>query len=454
MAKEEEKVIPVYEHYKRYIQALVRDKREPAPAWPWSACSSCYTSVDAGWSEVFHRLPGQLLGDSFLAPSRLRKSGLAVWDAAVSAGDPMIRTPGSRRPEEVKAFMSINDYYQNVMWPAVAHGTPNPYVVAADHLPFGPQLLELAHARAHQQGDKGYRKSGWWHSYAGTTYLFAKACAEIITARVYGLPIDPNADNMLPFGIVVCPSPRVGFKENQPFLQVLADEAKRHIDKVGAYVCVSVTPGYDPRAVLDDVDSQMSEDDWWSYQPRFFSVVGWETPAGLMCRDLCEPHRVGWEKVYKKKAFTAPAADLMPPTTLDDYITEAKHKIEIPEGYGSIESWVARLQHVNGYDRTPELPCRSCVMFHPSVQNGLKAPAKWRIYSNEVPRWLRGRVEEKDSEKVLTDHKQKLTKAFKVIAKKKAGGSARAYRSRAARKRRGWEEHLREERKREKRRRQ
>lgn len=454
MAEQEQEVNSVYEHYRLYVKEMVKDKRAPAPAWPWTSSNRCSTNIEPAWHDVFKKLPGDLLGASWLAPSSLRESGFALWDAACAAGEPTIRTKGIRRPEEVAPFLSINGYYHSVMWPAVARSEPDPYVLAADKMCHGEEILNLAHVRAHQLGDCGYRKSGWWHSYAGTAYLFAKACAELVTAKVYDLPINPNAENMLPYGIAAYPSPKIGFKENQPYLQVLADEAKRHVDNICAYVCVSITPGYDPLMILDDADSRASEDDWWSYQPRFFRVVGWETPVGLMCRDLCEPHRIGWEKVYKKKAFTAPVVDLLPAQTLPEYIAEAAEKLPLQEGYSSIESWAQRLEHVRGYDRTPELPCRSCVMFHPSVQNGLKAPAKWRIYSNEVPRWLRGKVEETDNEKVLSEHKTKLTKAFKVIERRKAGGGVRAFRKRAAGKRRRWEEHLREERKREKRRRQ
>ena len=105
----------MYEHYKLYINSLIQEKREPAPAWPWTVCNRCSESEDPNWREVFKRMPVELMGDSFLAPSGLRNSGLAIWDAAVAAGTPMMRTEGIRRPEEMKTHLKINDYYQKEM---------------------------------------------------------------------------------------------------------------------------------------------------------------------------------------------------------------------------------------------------------------------------------------------------------------------------------------------------
>lgn len=450
-----------YEHYRLFVGELTKTIVEPAPAWPWSACRRCSVSEDPGWAEVTRHAPISLLGEhKFLESSKIRRTGMALWDAAVAAGVPAVRIGGRGTPraEEVSPCMSVNSYYEDQMWKKVATGKSDDFIVRLDRIGLGKKILDLAHIRAHQQGDCGYRKSGWWSSYQATTYSFACAIAELTVAQAYDLPVDLNAENVLPYGIVAYPSLRLGYKgRRNPYLQVPTADSKKHVDRVGAYVCVSVEPGHDPVAILDGVDSKRHEKDWWSYQPKIGTVVGWDTPAGVLCRDLARPIRVGWESVYNKKSFTVPSSDLLPPPTLHDYLEEAReHWGALPDTYLPVSWWTYNRDEVVGVDRTPRLPCHSCVMFHPTVDGGLRAPAKWLVYSNETPKALKGQVEEQDHEKVLKAHRKALTKAFRTVIKEKQESSRCSrteYQRESAVLRNSWEGRLRLERAKETRRR-
>lgn len=447
--------------YGEFLRGVMGDKVHPAPAFPWGGCNKCSSSEDRGWAEVFKSHPCDLLEDGFLSVSSKRSSGMAAWDAAVACGAMSHRlepVPGvERRTEDVPTVCNTNEFYRSGIWKCIADGVHSPYVVDLEDSAYPEMLLDFAHTLAHVRGDVGYRKSGYWHTYCATSYFFAEAAAEIAVATAFDLPVDFNRYPILPYGIRALPSPRIGFNERRPAMQLPVDVAKNDVDKIGAYVCVSVEPGHDPISHLEDVDSKVSDNDWWSYQPRKLVLVGWDTPLGLCSRDLTSMSRVGWEPTFKRKAFTEPCDDLMPITSLQSYLEEAKGT---PPGdsFKPLSWWVENSSLLSGRTRTPFLPCTSCLLFHPSVDNGLRAPAKWRIFSNEIPRWVDKKGLELDNSKVLKDHKELLKKALKSVwrSKMRYVGTApdvAAFKRLRASRRRLWDAHIKEERKKWKRRR-
>lgn len=408
------------------------------PTYPWIANPRVGLHRPA-WDVIKETPSVDLLPDNPLQKSPYREGGYAMWDfIAKNARTNMRRALSDRDPVPVDQLTPTRGGF-NQQWMSymasryLSHADDDTgYIIDMLKEPhIGARILDVAHAITHMRADKHIAKTDFWSQYMTLSQGFLQAIAEVSFAKSMLLPINLFADDpaeVLPYGIRVVPSTRVGFSVRKPYLQVPYSKYTEP-DKTLIFACVAVDIGTDPVSVSMGTQGVDKDHDCWSYQPRRTYVVGWETAAWAYSQDLCRTERVGWSKPEERISFTMTGADLLPPTVLHKYLRLATDELGAPgKEYIHINEWLeGKVEQMNRLEAcTQTLPCRSCLLFNHQAHEGIRAaPYQW--YSPKGYKYTPHKV--LHEMKVYETALRKSMRLVESAKAKKYGKGYRPYRS-------------------------
>ena len=378
-----------------------------------------------------------LYPDDPFAPSKYREGGYAMWDFIVRNGRTTMRKavsvndskPVFQLAGQLPAEAS-NTWWSQHVYEGYMRNQLDDCEMVMDMIKC-PGLLTAAHALAHLRTDQDLPGLGFWKSYTFSSRAFLQAAAELLVAKSYDLPLNPFAppDKVLPYGIAVRPTQRIGFTNHKPLLQE-DYSIDTVIDQTFAYVSVAVEVGQDPLEML--LPGAESPYDHLAYQPRRLFVVGWTLAPWLFGQGLYWPEQLGWRQEFVRGAFTASCDDLFVPQSLSTYLEAARSRFQLDADYKPLDEWEDQLRALIGVTRP--LPCPCCLLFNTQVQHGLQlAPTSW------------ARAAKYNKEKILEYEKQ-LKKALKLVDSAKLAHYGKAWRRHRATRRRLYVPVLRERR--------
>jgi len=369
-----------------------------------------------------------LIPQYFSQPSSLRANGYKMWDFIIASQAQGVRqkaTPIKFSSVEPLKAKPTNDYWSSTVWKKYVYQDDGAldslkYFVDFTKVAESFKMIDLAAQVAYRKGDKVLRSSDYWDDHASNSYYFAKALAEIVTAKVLNLPLDFTKEEPLPYGIAVRPSLRVGFTaETSPLLQeYLVD--RMPIDQNLVYICVALEVGADPK-ILTTRSKNISQSCAWSYLPQKAFLVGWETAAWVTFSKLTSVDRIGWTNVSgAKEALTTHCRDLLPACSLNKAIADLSCNTAIPDTYKPLEYWLSS----DFYKQYTEVvPCTSCFLVNPNTESNVAHTP----YHKKFIKWAKkGEVKSAD-ELALEDYKRNLFVAFNSIRKARREFYAESY---------------------------
>jgi hypothetical protein len=300
------------------------------------------------------------------------------------------------------------------------------YVVDLVMEDFGPRILQIAHAVAHEQVDKILTNGQFWDIHMMNTRVFVQTVAELAFAKMFNLPINLfNKGPRLPFGIAVRPTTRIGFSTNKPVLQEPYSTAIQ-ADQTLVFANVAVEIGTDPAAVALGCNKFTPDQDWWAYQPIRVFFTGWETAAWVYSQELHYMERIGWARTAKA-AFSCSVEDLLPAPCFDSvYLAKARTVIEAGNEFQPMDNWLDK-RPPNELNAalvcTPPLPCVQCMAYNRLSENGLRQPPlAWKIANRQ-------HVVDKETAQDMKSYRESLRSAIKWVTKAKSRKYGTGYRT-------------------------